>query len=193
MIIEINITQLIEHKLTFEEYFLLFCIKHSTKELLLNYVHNVSSFSDDTVDNLSKRGYLKYQKNDKGEILFSSLTLGEQGKILFPEENKSFEVCFAELLQTYPKSFGERKLHLDKQRCIDIYKKTITNGGVVNVEKHKLILKCINIYVESHKKTGKMQFLQALPSFLHQKNWEAHIDEANSNSSISNEGNVDLI
>ena len=160
----------------------------------MKYVQEVSSFSDDLVDNLSKRGYLNYRKNDKGEILFSSLTLGEQGKILFPEENKSFEVCFAELLQTYPKSFGERKLHLDKQRCIDIYKKTITNGEVVNVEKHKLILKCINIYVESHRKVGKMQFLQALPTFLHQKNWEAYIDEANNSTGMnSEEGNVELI
>lgn len=181
MVIEIDVTQLIANKLTFEEYFLLFCIKGSYKQVLIDYVKNIKKYDDETFEKLQEQGFLTYAQDSEGLILFSSLKLGDNSVKLFPKSNHSFEVCFAELLQTYPKSYGERKLHLDKARCIDLYKKTIISNGEVDINKHNLILECIKSYVESHRKFGKMQFLQALPTFLHQKNWEAYIDEIGNN------------
>lgn len=190
MIIEINVDQLLANKLTFEEYFLLFCVKNSHKESLLNYARNIKSFDDEIFKKLQEQDFLTYAQEENGQILFSSLKLGSKATTLFPISIQSFEVCFAELKQTYPKKFGERMLHLDNARCIEIYKKTIITNGEVNVSKHQLILKCINLYVEGLKRTGKMNFIQALPTFLHQRNWEAYVDEAGSSNT---EEDVDAI
>lgn len=190
MLIEINVTQLIENKLTFEEYFLLFCVKHSHKEILLSYVKNVKSYDDGVFEKLKEQDFLDYVQDSEGLIVFSSLKLGNKATVLFPMSNQTFEVCFAELKQTYPKKFGERVLHLDNARCIDLYKKAITNNGVVDMVKHNLILKCIKLEIEKRTRTGQMKFLQALPTYLYQKNWEPYIDEINNNST---EEDIDAI
>lgn len=193
MVIEFNISTLVNFKLTFEEYFLLFCIKNSHKDVLLNYVKNIKPFPTEMIQKLEEEKFLTYSQDSEGLILFSSLKLGDKAVTLFPTNNQTFEVCFAELKQTYPKSFGERKLHLDNTRCIEIYKKTILHNGEVDVDKHNLILKCIKLYVHSLTKSGKMNFIQALPTFLHQKNWEAYLDEARNGGEISEEEDLDAI
>lgn len=190
MLIEMNITQLIENKLSFEEYFLLFCVKHSHKEILLSYVKNVKSYDDEVFEKLKSQEFLDYTQNSEGLIVFSSLKLGDKSVSLFPISDQTFEGCFAELKQTYPKKFGERILHLDNARCIDLYKKIIINNGIINMVKHNLILKCIRVEIDKRTRTGQMKFMQALPTYLYQKNWEPYIDEINNNST---EEDIDAI
>lgn len=190
MLIEINVLQLIDNKISFEEYFLLFCIKYSHKDVLINYVKNITPFEDKIFEKLQEQGFLNYALNDSGEILFSSLKLGNRAVTLFPLINQTFEECFAELKQTYPKKYGDRILHLDNARCIDNYKKAIVTNGVVNIEKHNLIMKCIKLEVEKRTKTGQMKFMQALPTYLHQKNWEPYIEDISDNTT---EEDIDAI
>jgi len=190
MLIEFNVNQLIVNKLTFEEYFLLFCIKYSHEGILISYVKNVSQYPDEVFEKLQEQGFLNYARNENGDILFRSLKLGDKAVTLFPLNNQSFEVCFAELKQTYPKKFGERVLHLDNARCIELYKKAIINNGVVDLEKHNLIIKCIKLEVEKRTNTGQLKFMQALPTYLHQKNWEPYIDELNNSTT---EEDIDAI
>lgn len=191
MVVEFNFSQMLEYKLTFEDYFLLFCVKHSQRDLIISYVNKVKSYENEVFIRLSDDGFIKYSQDNDGKILFRTIELTEKAKSLFPE-TKDFEVCFAELKQTYPKSFGERKLHLDNQRCKELYKKTITKNGAIDIELHNRILKCIEAEVHSRTRTGKMQFIQALPTYLHQKNWEAYLEEIDNNTNFDDE-KVDLI
>lgn len=177
MLIEINMSLLIANKLTLDEYFLLFCIKNSHKDVLLDYIRSTKPFSTEMFEELQEKAFLVYALDKEGLILFSSLKLGDKAVALFPKIDQTFEVCFAELKQTYPKKFGERVLHLDNARCIELYKKNIVVNGVVNVDKHNLIIKCIKLEVDKRTRTGQMQYMQALPTYLHQKNWEPYIDE----------------
>lgn len=193
MVIEFELDSMLEHKLTFEDYFLLFCVKYSQKELVIKYVKSIKSYSEESIKNLSNNGFLTYLLDDDGLISFSSVKLTDKGNSLF-KNTGDFEVCYAELKQTYPKSFSGRKLHLDNQRCIDLYKKTIVKNGVIDVSLHSKILKCIKAEVAERTRTGKMQFIQAFPTYLHQKNWEAYMEEIDdANMSFDNNDKLDLI
>ncbi len=196
MIIEFNIPQLLELKLTFEEYFVLFCVKYGHKQTLLDYSKSINKVPTTTFSSLKERGFLDYVEDEKGLIYFEVLKIMETGEILFPKVS-SFEVCFSEFRETYPKKFAERPLHTDKARCEKLYKDIIMGKkGVLDVEKHKLILKCVKLYVQSLTKTGKMTFIQAMPAFLNQRNYEAWEDEAQKISDvdkITNDSNVDAV
>lgn len=190
MIIEFKIPQLLEFKLTFEEYFLLYCVNYSQKDVLLSYVKNIKSISDDTFSDLKSKDFLDYKVEAEGSILFSSLKIGDKAVTLFPKIDTTFDKCFTELRQTYPKKFNERPLQTDIQRCITLYKKAVLKkDGSLDVEKHKLILKCVILYVNGLKKTGKLNFLWALPTYLNQQNWETYMEEASKMGTITNNTN----
>jgi len=197
MVIEFKIPQLIEFKLTFEEYFLLYCTNYSQKDVLISYVSNIKPITDETFSDLKSKDLLDYKIEADGSILFSSLTLGSKAVTLFPKIDTTFNDCFAELCATYPKKFNERPLQTDLQRCITLYKKAILKkDGSLDIEKHKLILKCIILYVNGLKKTGKLNFLWALPTYLNQQNWETYMEEASKTGSVTNntsDTNTELI
>ena len=84
---------------------------------------------------------------------------------------------FEELKNTYPKSIkgpngAKRVLHTDMARCRKLYKDTVK----IDVSLHNLILKCIKLYIKDKKEGNSVEFIQALPAFLHQRNWEGYID-----------------
>lgn len=197
MVIEFKIPQLIEFKLTFEEYFLLYCVNYSQKDALLSYVSNVKPIPDDVFSDLKSKDLLDYKMEADGSILFSSLKLGEKAVTLFPKMDTTFDTCFVELRETYPKKFNSRPLHTDIQRCISLYKKAIhKKDGSLDIDKHKLILKCIVLYVNDLKKTGKLNFLWALPTYLNQQNWDSYMDEAlkmNTVTNNTNDTNTELV
>ncbi len=196
MIIEFNIPQLLELKLTFEEYFLLFCVKYGHKQTLLDYSKNIAKINTPIFEGLKQKRLLDYTEDEKGLIYFETLKIMEQGEALFPKVSP-FEVCFSELRETYPKEFASRKLHTDKSRCERLYKEIIMDKkGAIDMEKHKLILKCVKLYVQSLTKTGKMTFIQAMPAFLNQRNYEAYEDEAKrigDVDKITNDSSVDAV
>ena len=93
---------------------------------------------------------------------------------------------FEELKNTYPKSIkgpngAKRVLHTDMARCRKLYKDTVK----IDVSLHNLILKCIKLYIKDKKEGNSVEFIQALPAFLHQRNWEGYIDEAKEINEVS--------
>lgn len=192
MVIEFKIPQMIELKLTFEEYFLLHCVNYSQKDVLLSYVSNIKPIPDQVFQDLKSKDLMDYSMEADGSILFSSLKIGDKAVTLFPkiDKNTNFEKCFAELRETYPKKFNDRPLHTDLQRCKTLYKKAIhKKDGSLDIEKHQLILKCITLYVNGLRKTGKLNFLWALPTYLNQENWESYMEEASKMGSVTNNTN----
>lgn len=177
MILEINIPQIIEFGVTLEEYFLLYCVNYSQKDILIQYT-KIRKFSDKDFNSLEERKLLNFTRDPEGLIYFSSLTLSEKSLSLFPKVDLTFEQAFAELRSVYPKKFAERALHTDLERCRNLHKKAISKkDGSLDVNQHKMILKCTEVYVNGLRKAGKMQYLQGLPAYLNQQNWKAYEEE----------------
>lgn len=108
------------------------------------------------------------------------------------EEDKiiSFDDAFADLKAHYPsKTPDGRRLHSDPERCKKLYREIILVLGVVNEDKHSLILQCIDYQVKEAKKFGKLNFIQMLPTWLFQKTWMLYEEEVK--KIISSKGFVD--
>jgi hypothetical protein len=172
----IDISNLLSSDLTFDEYFVLYCIYTNNKKLLEEYAIS-RQINYQFYQNLIDKEYLFPLNDDK--VTFNSLKLTKS----FEEEfikDVDFDKLFEELKNTYPKSiknaFGARRiLHTDMNRCRKLYKDTIRK----DIDKHNLILKCIKLYIKDKKDGNSLEFIQALPAFLHQRNWEAYVEEAN--------------
>lgn len=180
--IEFSLAKLLEHSLSFEDYFLLHSINFGRKNIFITYARNIKPIETSRLERLRDNGWVEYTVEDNGDVLFDSITLTDKNKVLFPSE--TLEQCFDELKKTYPKTVGNRVLHLDNRRSKELYTKTIVKNGVIDLEMHKLILKCIQEHVKKAAKSGGLPYLQALPTFLHQRNWEPYIEEASKKPDI---------
>jgi len=192
-VIEFNLLKLEENLLSFEDYFLLYSLQYGKRVAFLSYVKKIKPLETKRLDRLQDENWITFNKQSDGSILFDSIKLTDKARNLFPEQTTTFEECFIELKKVYPKSVGDRKLHLDNKRSEALYKKTIVKNEIVNITKHKLILKCVDLYVKKQAKSGGLLYLQALPTFLNQQNWEAYIEEASKEQDvIISESGVDM-
>lgn len=167
----ININNVIKSTLRLEEYFILDCLNKKNRLLLEDYVRSCGIIEKSRFDNLFNLGYI--EAFDAENIVFDGLKLTSKAlKIL--GWDKSFEDYFKELREVYPKQAGKsgRQLHKDLPRCKKLYKEIVDCE-----ETHNLIIKCIKMDVEHHRKNGKLEYLQMLPTFLHQRNYEAYLEE----------------
>jgi len=183
-IIEFSLPKLIDNLLSFEDYFLLYSLRYGKRDTFLSYVKKIKPIETKRLERLQDENWITFNKLGDGSILFDSIKLTDKSRELFPEQTTTFEECFAELKKVYPKSVGERKLHLDNKRSEVLYKKAIVKNEVVNITKHKLILKCVELYVKKQAKSGGLLYLQALPTYLSQQNWEAYMEEASKEQDV---------
>lgn len=192
-VIEFTISKLLGNLLSFEDYFLLYSLNYGERDTFLSYVKTVKPIETKRLERLKELLWIDYKTEPGGSILFDSIKITDKAKDLFPQQISSFEDCFSELKKVYPKSVGDRKLHLDNKRSEVLYKKAIMKNNIVDVTKHKLILKCIEQYVKKQAKSGGLPYLQALPTFLQQQNWEAYIEEASKEKDVTiSESGVDM-
>lgn len=200
MIDEFNVSleACLEKKIGFEAYFILWCLYNSKEKELVSYTESCRRIPTEEFISLEEKGYITivpiYNEEKKLQIHFHSIRLTKVGKELF--EAQDFNSLFEEFKTYYPSTVGKakRRLHTDLKRCRVLYKKIINN----DVSKHKLMCLCARLYYEEKQRSGSETFMQNLPTWLHQENYEAYMDEAikvtnNNFSAKSNEGNVDRI
>jgi len=179
--ISVDLNKLYANKLKLEDYFILFCLVKEEKELLINYTANCGGIDTNSFNRLRNSGFIVL--TNEIDITFNSIKVTEITKTLFNvQDNAHFDVCFRELLSTYPNSVkritgGTRRLHNDLVRCKKNYKTTIVHNGVINLELHKKIILCIQMYYREHLKDNKQEFMQLLATFLSQRTWEQYLSD----------------
>lgn len=181
----VKIETLFINNLSFEGYFILWCLNYKDETKLLSYVKNCRKIPTEIFRLLESKGYISISKElQDDKITYSSLKLLDQGKRLFNVQD--FETLFNELRECYPKEAGKsgRKLHLDLKRCRALYKKIIGN----DLDLHELICKCAKLYHTEKIRSNSEDYMQLLATWLHQQNYEQYIDEARKISLIKEEG-----
>jgi hypothetical protein len=174
---EVNIDKLISSKLSLEGYFILWCLYNEESGKLTGYC-NASEYKIPTrvFEQLVKDEYIEF-KGEK-DFTLDNMVLTDKFKtdVLGLKDLKatSFDVAFQQLREHYPTvTPNGRRLHQDVERCKKLYKNVICPLGKVDEELHSMILQCINFILNQKRKDRSLDYLQMLPTFLSQKNWES--------------------
>ncbi len=200
MIDEFNVSleTCLEKQMSFEAYFIIWSLYNSKEKELLSYVETCRKIPTEEFINLQEKGYLLiapiYDQDKKLQVTFHGLKLTKLGKELF--EKQDFNSLFEEFKACYPSTVGKakRRLHTDLKRCKLLYKKIIND----DISRHNLLCICAKLYFEEKQRSGSETFMQNLPTWLHQENYEAYMEEAmkisnSDNKTTKNEGNIDRI
>jgi hypothetical protein len=177
--ISVDLNKLYANKLKLEDYFILFCLVNEEEELLVKYTTNCGGIDTNSFQRLRNSGFIVL--TNEINITFSSIKITNQTKELFNvQDNTDFDTLFKELLSTYPNSVkrvtgGTRRLHNDLVRCKKLYKASLVSSK--NIDLHKKILLCIQLYYREHLKDNKQEFMQLLATFLSQRTWEQYLNE----------------
>lgn len=168
--IVINVSILLKTGLSLEQYFILECIHRQSRDNLQSYVSKFGILDKSVFNNLVQLGYLnKYD----GDVYFEKLKLTNLFYKDFGYEKLDHERYFKELREVYPKKYIKRSLHQDLPRCRKEYKNIVDSE-----ETHKTILKCVKLYLLELESDGRMQWIQLLSTWLHQRNFEQYYEEA---------------
>ena len=181
--ISVDLNKLYAKKLKLEDYFILFCLVHQEEELLVKYTTNCGGIDTNVFQRLRNSGFIVL--TNEINITFNSINVTEQSKDLFNvQDNADFDTLFRELLSTYPTSVkrvtgGTRRLHNDLTRCKKLYKSIILDRVLfsLNIDLHKKILLCIQMYYREHLKDNKQEFMQLLATFLSQRTFDQYLND----------------
>lgn len=169
--IVINTDKLLQSGLLIDSYFLLYCIHNSKKELLEKYVDDCGKISRSAVEQLQSKGYIQDLKEN---ITFSTIIPTDKTIQFFGDNNLDHNRLFEELRKEYlMKTPSGRPLQTNLATCKKKYKSIVTSE-----QDHKTILKCIKLHFNHLRINGKLEFAQALPAFLNQKNYESYWNDA---------------
>ena len=184
----VNLNTLVSNKLTFEGYFILWCLNINDENPLMEYVRNCRKIPTEIFNLLQQQNFITIEKRQlkDNKITFNSLNITQLGRNLF--ETPDFDVLFEELKQSYPKEVGnklnKRRLHTDLKRCKVLYKKIIND----DIDLHRNICKSAILYHQEKLKTGSEIYMQNLATWLHQENYNQYLEEAKlSNLTLSEE------
>lgn len=167
----INIEKLFQSGLLIDSYFLLDCIHNSKRELVEDYLNKCGKISKPAIEQLQEKGYIK---NIVDAVTFSKIITTEKTIQLLGENNLDHNKFFEELRKEYlVKTTSGRPLQTNLAVCKKKYKAIVTSE-----EDHKIILKCVKLHFNHLRINGKLEFAQALPAFLNQKNYESYWEDA---------------
>ncbi len=176
-----------KNDLSFEKYFVLNCVYRDKQSLLEQYIIKYGTFDKSIFRQLEEKGYL-FPINSP--ITYEVLQLTPKYYKDFELTNElDYDKMFDELREVYPKKVkGRSALQTDLAKCKKKYREIVDSDN-----KHKLVIKCLKLYINDLTKNGKLEFIQALPTWLHQRGYEGYIDEVNSGKDISDSPNYDVI
>lgn len=179
--ITIELNNVFKSGLSIEQYFVLYCVFNKHKSLLEQYIEKCGKMDKLRFKELADLGYIEpfNENNIVFEVLFiTSKTLSMFGWSKSPKD------YFNELKAVYPSKVkiykGYRRLHQDLPRCERLYKEIVEN----NEEIHNLVIKCVKLYVRELENTGKLEFIQMLSTFLHQRSYDMYMEEAKSSTEL---------
>lgn len=191
---KIDVERMIDLKLTIEGILILDCLYTHNKDLLVTYITSISKIPQKVFDGLVADGWLT--STDTYIFTLEGIKLTDKYQVEYIREAQMEEIPFKDAFDAlrikYPKKTSDgRRLHSDLARCKTLYRKAITVRGRVSAKKHEMILDCLQLELNDRKKTHKSDYLQGLPAWLYQKNWEIYEDDLQSHSGQVQEHNND--
>jgi hypothetical protein len=174
----VNLDILLSKGLSFEGYFILWCLHTKDETLMLEYINKCRKIPTEIFNLLEVQQLITINKRQiqDNKITFNSLNITNLGKNLFTIQD--FDRLFEELKQSYPSTVGnklnKRRLHTDLKRCKALYKKIIND----DLELHNNICKSAILYHQEKLKTNAEIYMQNLATWLHQENYNQYLEEA---------------
>jgi len=176
-IIEISTEKLFRSGLSIEAMFVLECIHKDDNTIIEEYVRHCGTIDKSVFLKLVES---KYIEPIEGDITFNKLKLTPKALTDFNYRNKlDHSRYFKELREAYPKKVGRRPLQTDLAGCAKKYKSIIKDE-----QDHELIIKCVKLYVKDLTDDGRLQYIQLLPTWLNQRNFESYLEEAKNTNTI---------
>jgi hypothetical protein len=174
---QIDVATVLELKLGFEAYFVLYCLHTKDSELLLSYTRSCKKIDTQILNDLASSGYLTIT-TDMEKISYSNLVLTEEGRSLFKSAD-SVASCMDEydiFKQNYPTSVKvgriPRRLHGNKARCIKLFR-DIRKEGITTED----LSRCARIYIKEKLASGDHKYIQLLETWLSKRTYEEYLSE----------------
>ncbi len=170
MYVEIDMTVMLNQKLTPTQYFTLFLLADGQFKLLQTWLE---SMDDREVLYQELRQLIERElliNESSGDTIdFKQLKVSPE---FIETLDKSPDTLFDKLIEKYPiktiRSDGTKDyLRTDLTRCRRIYHR-ITNG---NVSKHSHIMSCLDFELKIRHKEGSMEYMKRLPKWLASEEW----------------------
>lgn len=188
----VSLKTLLELKLSFEAYFILWCIRHREKKVLLEYIEKCGKIKTEHFKGLEALKLIDINRRianrkliNGDDIMFEMLSLTPSGMEMF--KINITDVLFEEFKKCYPSAvktgYAKRRLHTDMNRCRKIYGKIVE----ANIDKHKLMCEAAKMYYREKDKANSLMYMQALPAWLEQANYEPYIEEIKKGEIIEEE------
>lgn len=172
MILSVDIDLLRKYKITFNQYFLCYLITQGYYDELQAYLTDSGKFEAKDIETLESRGFLiNLNKSDeyyidKLQITESFMELCEIGK---------FNTFFQEFWEMFPIKTpkGRRLKQASKHKIEKKYNSLVKKDASL----HKHILKCLNYELEERQRTGNLEYLHNIETWLNKEGWKAYEDD----------------
>lgn len=193
--IDIDFNILFKNNLKLEEWLILYCLYDDKETLLTEYVTKCGGIPTEVFIGLKSKQFLSI--DDTTNINFDTIKLTSMGDSLFRQKvvdiQEDFIPLYNEMKACYPSKGKTRRFYADDKRCKKLYFQTLVKGIEVDKDLHEKIKKCILLYYHEHKKSDKVDFMQALVTFLHQRTWEQYLLDINKEIPKFQKTNFDAI
>ena len=183
----IDVNNVIESGLGLEAYLILYCVKTNNNNLISSYTRKCKKINTEIFKDLEAKGLLNIKWNDSNQIHFSLLSLTSRAdELLQPYVlaksvdsvktiDENLEKQFGEFLTIYPKSVKDglttRRLHGNLSKCKKLYEKLLMETT------HDVLCKAAKLYVEEKYRSRSQMFIQALETWLNQKNYQQYLED----------------
>jgi len=176
----IDVKTILEQGLSFEEYFIIYCVYKNDENLLHSYRNNVT-FPSDIFNILENKGFLNIKRAKNNLIFFESLSLTQKATELMKEDKTGLS-NFDEFRSFYPKIVHThngvpRRLHGNLKRAKELYNKLLLETT------HDILCKAAKLYHQEKIRANSEMYMQDLSVWLNQKNYLLYVDDITNNDS----------
>ena len=183
MNIEINVSGLLDNRLTASQYVMLVLLFESKTELFVNYI-NLYGFAKKELQGLVDRGYI-LSCDPQNPLTCITIARDKVRKLLGVEES-----YFTELFNAYPiKVSNGKSLRILRPTSLSakaaiVCKEKYDRYVKGNVLKHKYVMDCLHKELESRRRGGNMAYMHALETYLNKNAWDAYEGLLDKNNTI---------